>query len=60
MSDTDGGTLVGFAGLLLAASLLCFPMLGFTGIVSALCAIYFGLVLVNGADSAANRRKRRK
>jgi hypothetical protein len=60
MSDTDGGTLVGFAGLLLVASIICFPMLGFTGVISALCAIYFGLVLTNGADTAAKRRNRRR
>jgi len=60
MSDTDGGTFVGFAGILLLSSILCFPMLGITGILSAFCAIYFVLVLTNGADTAAKRRKKRR
>lgn len=57
---TNGNTLVGFAVCLLGGSLLCFPVLGASGVISAVCAIYFGLVLVNGADGAANRKRRKQ
>lgn len=57
-SNTNGNTLIGFAALMLGAGVLCFPVLGITGIISAVCAIYFGLVFSNSADGAANRKKR--
>lgn len=56
----NGNTLIGFSVCMLGASLICFPALGATGVISALCAIYFGLVLVNSADGAANRKRRQQ
>jgi hypothetical protein len=58
-SNNNGNTLIGFSALLLGASVLCFPVLGFTGLASALCAIYFGLVFTNSADAARNKSRRR-
>jgi hypothetical protein len=52
-------TFIGYAGLLFLAVILCFPMMGWSGIFSVLCMVYFGLVLTNGAGKAANRRSRR-
>jgi hypothetical protein len=58
--NSNGNTLIGFAVCLLGGSLLCFPVLGVSGLISAFCAIYFGLVLVNSADGAANRKNRKQ
>lgn len=57
MSET-GNTFFGFAGLLGLSALLCFPVLGWTGIFAAIAAMYFGLVLTNGASTAAKRRRK--
>jgi len=60
-SNSSGGTFIGFAGILFAAAILCSPVLGFGGIIAAVCTIYFGLVFTNGAATGArnNSRKRR-
>ena len=57
-SNNASNTFVGFAGLVLMSSLLCAPVLGWSGIIAGLTTIYFGLVLANGADSASKRRRR--
>jgi protein-S-isoprenylcysteine O-methyltransferase Ste14 len=61
MSHNAGNeTFVGYAGLLFLAAILCFPMMGWSGVFSVLCMIYFCLVLTNGAGNAAKRRHRRR
>lgn len=55
--NTNENTLIGFAACLIGGSVLCYPSLGISGILSAVCAIYFGLVLVNGAGGAAKKRR---
>ena len=57
-ANNASGAFVGFAGIVLMASLLCAPALGWGGIIAGLTTIYFGLVLTNGADTAAKRRRR--
>lgn len=59
-SNNNGETFIGFAGLVFAAALLCAPVLGWSGLMAGAAAIYFGLVLTNGADKAAKRRMRQK
>jgi len=49
-----------FAGLgtcIILAGLICIPILGVYGLVGALGAFYFALLLVNGADSSAKKHK---
>jgi hypothetical protein len=60
MSANSGGeTFIGYAGLALVAALIGFPAMGWTGVMSAVVMIYFGLVLTNGAGTAAKRRQRK-
>jgi hypothetical protein len=58
MSVNNGDTFLGFAGFLGLSALLCFPVLGWTGIMAALATMYFGLVLTNGAGKAHKRKTR--
>jgi hypothetical protein len=61
MSSNSGGeTFVGYAGLAVIAAIAGFPAMGFGGVVAVLGMIYFGLVLTNGAGTAAKRRQRRR
>jgi hypothetical protein len=55
-----GGTFIGFAGVILLASVLCAPALGWGGIFSAFVTVYFCLVLTNGADSASKRHNKKR
>jgi hypothetical protein len=60
MSTNSGGeTFIGYAGLALVAAIFGFPALGWAGVLSAIGMIYFGLVLTNGAGTAAKRRQRK-
>jgi hypothetical protein len=59
-SSNTGSTFMGFAAILAGAGILCFPTLGWQGLISAICAIYFGLALTNGGDTAAKRKKTRR
>jgi hypothetical protein len=58
--NNNGETFIGFAGLVFAAAILCAPVLGWTGILAGAAMIYFGLVLTNGADTAAKRGTKQK
>lgn len=60
MANNNNETFIGFAGYLFAASIICFPFLGFGGMFSAAVAIYFCLVFTNGVSSAENRNNKRK
>jgi hypothetical protein len=59
-ADSVSGTFVAYASYLFIAAIFCFPATGWSGVMSVIAAIYFGLVLVNGADTANNRRHSRK
>lgn len=52
-------SLVFLGGLAVCASFIAFPVLGFTGIFSAIFFVYMGLALVNGAGTAEQRHKNR-
>ena len=58
--NSNGETFIGFSGLVGLAAILCLPALGFGGLLAAAATIYFGLVLTNGADTAAKRRSKRQ
>jgi hypothetical protein len=49
----------GFAMCFILAGLVCLPILGWYSLAGVAGALYFGLVLLNGADSAAKRSKQK-
>lgn len=59
-ANSANETFIGYAALLLFAAVLGFPVMGWGGVFSVVCLIYFCLILTNGAGSAAKRRSRRR
>jgi hypothetical protein len=58
MSSSAGETFAGFTVLVLLSAVICAPALGWTGIIAAFTAIYFGAHFVAGAASGGRRRRR--
>lgn len=59
MNSSPVNTLIEFGSLALLASLITFPVLGFTGFFAVLFLLYMGLALVNGAGKAEQRYNNR-
>lgn len=63
-SNNASESFVGIATIFILAGIVCLPILGWYSVIGAASALYFGLVLINGADGAAkrhrNKQKRRR
>jgi len=58
MSSSAGETFAGFTVLVLVSAVICAPALGWSGILAAFAAIYFGAHFMAGASSGGRRRRR--
>lgn len=62
--NNPGESFAGLAVCIILAGIVCLPILGWSSLIGAASALYFGLVLINGAGGAAkksqNKHRRRR